>query len=168
MPKMSKEVDIPIKFSVRLSPNEVESLMRHYFKHSSFIMAPMCGDYSNGFTEPSQIYPCAYVRGYEVDSEVGYIGRISIPKQDEAIYETVFKEPVLHPLVVKKGIGLIMRFRIFDICQLYQDRIYNGIYLPDPLPNDVVGSYTYPIKEWNPPLSNIKEVGDGDRSKRMR
>lgn len=165
---MSKEVDIPIKFSVRLSPNEVESLMRHYFKHSSFIMAPMCGDYSNGFTEPSQIDPCAYVRGYEVDSEVGYIGRISIPKQDEAIYETVFKEPVLHPLVVKKGIGLIMRFRIFDICQLYQDRIYNGIYLPDPLPNDVVGSYTYPIKEWNPPLSNIKEVGDGYRSKRMR
>lgn len=154
---MSKEVDIPMKFSVRLIPNEIESLMRHYFKHSSFIMAPMGGDYSNGFTEPFQIDPCAFVRGYEVNSQVGYIGRISIPKQYEAIYETVFKEPVLHPLVVKKGICAIMRFRIFDLCQLYQDRIYNGIDLPDPLPNDVVSSYTYPIKEWNPPLSNIKE-----------
>lgn len=156
---MSKEVDIPIKFSVRLTPDEIESLMRHYFKNSSFIMAPMGGDYSNGITQEAfQIEPRAYIRGYEVDSDVGYIGRISIPKQYEAIYETVFKEPVLHPLVVKKGIcAIMMRFRIFDLCQLYQDRIYNGIDLPDPLPNDVEGSYTYPVKEWNPPLLNIKE-----------
>jgi hypothetical protein len=157
---MSKEVDIPIKFSVRLTPDEIESIMRHYFKHSSFIMAPMGGDYSNGFIQAAfQIEPRAFVRGYEVDSQVGYIGRISIPKQYESIYEIVFKEPVLHPLVVKNDISIcaIMRFRIFDLCQLYQDRIYNGIDLPDPLPNDAEGSYTYPIKEWNPPLSNIKE-----------
>lgn len=157
---MSKEFDIPIKFSVRLTPDEIESLMRHYFKDSSFIMAPMGGDYSDGFMQAAfQIEPRAYVRGYEVDSDVGYIGHISIPKQYEAIYEIVFKEPVLHPLVVKNDIGIceIMRFRIFDLCQLYQDKIYNGIDLPDPLPNDAEGLYTYPIKEWNPLLSNIKE-----------
>lgn len=156
---MSKEVDIPIRFSVRFTPDEIESLMRHYFKDSSFIMAPMGGDYSNGFIQAAfQIEPCVYIRGYEVDSDVGYIGHISIPKQYEAIYETVFKEPVLHPLVVKNGIcAIMMRFRIFDLCQLYQDRIYNGIDLPDPLPNDAEGSYTYPIKEWKPLLSNIKE-----------
>ena len=128
--------DIPIKFSVRLTPNEIKQLMRHKFKHSSTIMVPMGGGYSNDIQALSLTEPCAFVRDYEVDSEAGYIGRIVIPEQYLDIYKAVFKEPVLHPLVVvKKGICSIMRFHIFDLCQLYQDRIYNGIYLPNPLSN---------------------------------
>lgn len=152
---MNKRTKIPIKFSIRTTPKQVkEELLGNHltFIFLSSIIAPMFGGKDDLRVLPSD--PCVFITGYEVNDENGYIARVNIPHSYEE-YFAMFKNPVIHPIIYsdEKGNHLTV-FRVLDICQLYQDRIYDGIHYPD---NKCDGC-DETVKMWNPPPSHPSQI----------
>ena len=151
---MGKEVDIPIKFSVRTTPEQVKELLGDHltFIFLSSIVTPMFGGKGELRVLPSD--PCVLITGYEVNDELGYIAHADIPNSYEE-YFAIFRNPVIHPIIYSDENGNhITVFRVLDICQLYQDRIYDGIHYPD---NKCDGC-DETVKMWNPPPSHPSQI----------
>lgn len=149
-----KSVNIPIKFSVRITPEQVKELLedRLSFIAVNSIIAPMFGGKDELKVLPSD--PCVFITGYEVNDEHGYVVHANIPDPYEELF-TIFKNPVIHPIIYSDENGYhITVFRVFDMCQLYQDRIYDGIHYPDNKCNGCDET----VKLWNPPPSHPSQI----------